>query len=288
MRSGTPGGHGLKAWVRTFNPEKLACVCARPAVDWAILTEWENRDNKATCVQCHTTGRRGTGYDRWRNVGEEGGAAVHSCNACYASRRRSTGGEASVASKTAGRQRSGGAPERQREATVRDELDGLLGRGEIVFGEDVVGRLAEERAKVNYTELKPDSARRVVRKMFGAVADAYPKKARVVVSGVGPAVEGDGHERPHFLVPSPLSDDVLVGYFLWARQSDQESAPHSTPFRRGRGLVRRVRWTVRSPPNASVWILSGKPVASFGLTWRNRDAYEMLLARVALISTGRS
>ncbi len=214
--------------VADFQPGAKSCLCQRGDCFVAALVEWRKRDEQVRCVDCNKAGRRGLAGDKWRNVGQAGGDAVYSCGRCYCNRRRSADGNTNVSSKAGGHGGSGGAPQRScrdPRATVHEMVAELVGRGEIVCCEDVIRRLQEERAKVDKKPLQQKYARQVVKEVFRAVAIAADSKARVVESDGGRNGNGDGREKPLFLFPEPLSDEVVVGYYVRAHQHIGDSVP---------------------------------------------------------------
>eukprot|EP00752_Nemacystus_decipiens_P008536 g7623.t1 len=201
----------------------------------AALTEWENRHKEVKCVECHVKGLKGTGNSIWRKVGEREGRSLYNGDKCRQRKRRSLEWGVIWASSVGGSQGPGGAskvPRRDPHATVREDLGGVLDLGEIVHWEDVARRLVEERKKANYRELKYRSTRKVVRGKFDAIANAPGSRARVI-EGSGEANEGMEACATLFPVRSSFNDDVLVGYFLRARQSEENSAPLSPPASAG-------------------------------------------------------
>eukprot|EP00752_Nemacystus_decipiens_P017140 g15355.t1 len=201
--------------ISRYHPSS-SCICRRPDCFYEFFRAATKDGERRNCHSCPAAGRA---EKRWYKVppGDGGGTGKWQCHACYKrelAERDETGGTSS----------NGPAvilldpPLQHPMKKVREEVEGSVAAGNVVYWEDVYLRLAEERKAVFGQETSSKYGRDIVRKMFYAISEAGGSKARVV-SEEGDTIGVDGRERILCLLPNDLRDDLILKIVLETREA---------------------------------------------------------------------
>eukprot|EP00752_Nemacystus_decipiens_P014365 g12777.t1 len=201
--------------ISRYHPSS-SCICRRPDCFYEFFRAATKDGERRNCHSCPAAGRA---EKRWYKVppGDGGGTGKWQCHACYKrelAERDETGGTSS----------NGPAvilldpPLQHPMKKVREEVEGSVAAGNVVYWEDVYLRLAEERKAVFGQETSSKYGRDIVRKMFYAISEAGGSKARVV-SEEGDTIGVDGRERILCLLPNDLRDDLILKIVVETREA---------------------------------------------------------------------
>ncbi|CAN0389569.1 unnamed protein product [Pylaiella littoralis] len=176
--------------------------------------------SKATRV-CHDCGGAYSGKKtKWYEMGPEdgsgkdGGAARPPrgwrCSSCY-QQRRGSGNEKTKCQSPPFNMPDIVVPESRAEIAevrVRLRVEEAVGRGEIVFSDDVAEWLVQDRSQDRRRDCASEYIRRLTKKIFNAVANTPGSKSRVVDLGRGLSEGGDARRKPLFLFADEIRDEV--------------------------------------------------------------------------------
>eukprot|EP00752_Nemacystus_decipiens_P010878 g9671.t1 len=196
--------------ISRYHPSS-SCICRRPDRFYEFFRAATKDGERGNCHSCPAVGRA---EKRWYKVpiGDGGGTGKWQCHACYKrelAKRDETGGTSSNGPAVILLDPTVQHPMEK----VREEVEGSVAAGNVVYWEDVYLRLAEERKAVFGQETSSKYGRDIVRKMFYAISEAGGSKARVV-SEEGDTIGVDGRERILCLLPNDLRDDVILKFVV--------------------------------------------------------------------------